>query len=205
MEPPLFSQGFDIEEQGPSGTTTEEPIQWLIRAIDNNSILVGFKWKNYDRATLEIYRWLQDPALPLFYQVTYRLYLCALALHVPGCHPFFTYHFAKVRSLTDHLMQRGELLEDPAAKDRFHQRMSEVNDHYQQARAYLLEDDSRHLTPLEVRLQVYRAMDNEINPFELLVPREQENDDNSDASAQDRSTSPHDSSSASRQSSSSSE
>lgn len=110
MERPLFAQGFDIEEQGCSGTTTEEPLQWLFRLVDNNSILMGLKHKNYDRATSEIYRWLQDPALPLLYRLTYRFYLCALAIHVPGCDRFSTYHFARVRSLTDYLLQKAELL-----------------------------------------------------------------------------------------------
>ncbi|KAK8233081.1 hypothetical protein HDK77DRAFT_494603 [Phyllosticta capitalensis] len=195
MERPLFAQGFDIEEQGCSGTTTEEPLQWLFRLVDNNSILMGFKHKNYDRATSEIYRWLQDPALPLLYRLTYRIYLCALAIHVPGCDRFSTYHFARVRSLTDYLLQKAELL-DPAAKNRVYERMDNMKDHCQQAREYLMEDDSRHLMPLEVRLEVYRAMDSEPRlvrrtPFDMLVLREQENNGNCDASAQDHSTSSH--------------
>lgn len=37
--------------------------------MDNNSILMGFRWKNSDQPTSDTYRWLQDPALPLSYEI----------------------------------------------------------------------------------------------------------------------------------------
>lgn len=82
--------------------------------------------------------------------------------------------------------------------------MDNMKDHCQQAREYLMEDDSRHLMPLEVRLEVYRAMDSEPRlirrtPFYMLVLREQESDEKPDTSAQDRSTSSNGTQSSERQ------